>query len=82
MVDIFQRISKELAGDVPLKVINDGEVGQGRFRMQISFYAGRVLRKPGTTLGREVQTASAKKQKMWVELVNLDIGTCTPDVLF
>merc|ERR1719261_484867 len=26
VVDIFQRISKELAGDVPLKVINDGEV--------------------------------------------------------
>merc|ERR1712137_161644 len=26
VVDIFQRIAKELAGDVPLKVINDGEV--------------------------------------------------------
>merc|ERR1712060_128258 len=26
VVDIFKRISKELAGDVPLKVINDGEV--------------------------------------------------------
>eukprot|EP00438_Fugacium_kawagutii_P018679 Skav217884 [mRNA] locus=scaffold67:96443:102716:+ [translate_table: standard] len=26
VVDIFQRISKEVAGDVPLKVINDGEV--------------------------------------------------------
>lgn len=26
VVDIFQRISKELAGNVPLKVINDGEV--------------------------------------------------------
>ena len=26
VVDIFQRISKTLAGDVPLKVINDGEV--------------------------------------------------------
>ncbi|CAE7333646.1 SPAC4G8.04 [Symbiodinium sp. CCMP2592] len=26
VVDIFQRISKELAGSVPLKVINDGEV--------------------------------------------------------
>ena len=25
-MDIFQRISKEVAGDVPLKVINDGEV--------------------------------------------------------
>ena len=25
MVDIFQRICKEVAGDVPLKVINDGE---------------------------------------------------------
>lgn len=25
VVDIFQRISKEVAGDVPLKVINDGE---------------------------------------------------------
>ena len=28
MVDIFQRIAKELAGDVPLKVINDGEVSR------------------------------------------------------
>merc|ERR1711953_98286 len=26
VVDIFQRIAKEVAGDVPLKVINDGEV--------------------------------------------------------
>merc|ERR1712217_848072 len=26
VVDIFKRLSKELAGDVPLKVINDGEV--------------------------------------------------------
>merc|ERR1712110_247 len=26
VVDIFKRISKEVAGDVPLKVINDGEV--------------------------------------------------------
>merc|ERR1711981_206245 len=26
VVDIFQRIAKDLAGDVPLKVINDGEV--------------------------------------------------------
>merc|ERR1711865_820909 len=26
VVDIFQRIAKEIAGDVPLKVINDGEV--------------------------------------------------------
>merc|ERR1719486_1897350 len=26
VVDIFQRITKEVAGDVPLKVINDGEV--------------------------------------------------------
>merc|ERR1719484_88104 len=26
VVDIFKRIAKELAGDVPLKVINDGEV--------------------------------------------------------
>jgi len=26
VVDIFKRISKEIAGDVPLKVINDGEV--------------------------------------------------------
>merc|ERR1712086_1241470 len=26
VVDIFQRLAKELAGDVPLKVINDGEV--------------------------------------------------------
>merc|ERR1711904_133691 len=26
VVDIFSRMSKELAGDVPLKVINDGEV--------------------------------------------------------
>jgi predicted NBD/HSP70 family sugar kinase len=26
VVDIFKRMSKELAGDVPLKVINDGEV--------------------------------------------------------
>merc|ERR1711957_1058804 len=26
VVDIFQRLAKEIAGDVPLKVINDGEV--------------------------------------------------------
>merc|ERR1711982_257292 len=26
VVDIFQRIAKDIAGDVPLKVINDGEV--------------------------------------------------------
>merc|ERR1719265_3067316 len=26
VVDIFQRMAKEVAGDVPLKVINDGEV--------------------------------------------------------
>merc|ERR1712038_659652 len=26
VVDIFKRIAKDLAGDVPLKVINDGEV--------------------------------------------------------
>ena len=26
MVDIFIRLGKEIAGDVPLKVINDGEV--------------------------------------------------------
>merc|ERR1712032_1034198 len=26
VVDIFQRLAKEVAGDVPLKVINDGEV--------------------------------------------------------
>merc|ERR1719146_582561 len=26
VVDIFKRIAKEVAGDVPLKVINDGEV--------------------------------------------------------
>jgi len=26
VVDIFQRIAKDVAGDVPLKVINDGEV--------------------------------------------------------
>jgi len=26
VVDIFKRLAKELAGDVPLKVINDGEV--------------------------------------------------------
>merc|ERR1712028_330316 len=26
MGDIFQRLAKQLAGDVPLKVINDGEV--------------------------------------------------------
>merc|ERR1712046_317882 len=26
VVNIFQRIAKEVAGDVPLKVINDGEV--------------------------------------------------------
>merc|ERR1712137_924278 len=26
VIDIFKRISKEVAGDVPLKVINDGEV--------------------------------------------------------
>merc|ERR1712176_1343443 len=26
VVDIFRRMAKEIAGDVPLKVINDGEV--------------------------------------------------------
>merc|ERR1711933_702271 len=26
VVDIFKRMAKEMAGDVPLKVINDGEV--------------------------------------------------------
>ena len=26
MVDIYKRIAKEVAGDVPVKVINDGEV--------------------------------------------------------
>merc|ERR1712070_227055 len=26
VVDIFKRLAKEMAGDVPLKVINDGEV--------------------------------------------------------
>merc|ERR1712241_483615 len=26
VVDIFRRLAKEMAGDVPLKVINDGEV--------------------------------------------------------
>ena len=29
VVDIFQRIAKDVAGDVPLKVINDGEARRG-----------------------------------------------------
>jgi len=41
VVDIFQRISKEIAGDVPLKVINDGEVTALAAVQKI--HAGNVL---------------------------------------
>jgi len=42
VVDIFQRIAKEIAGDVPLKVINDGEV---------TALAGMMMVKEGNLLG-------------------------------
>merc|ERR1719149_206293 len=49
VVDIFKRIAKEVAGDVPLKVINDGEVTALAAVQKMSAENGGVIR--GNVMG-------------------------------
>merc|ERR1711939_590960 len=79
VVDIFQRIAKELAGDVPLKVINDGEVTALAAVQKIK--AGNVL---GISMGSSEGGGYANKDGNlpgWINelcYIRLDLNPSAP----